>query len=68
MYVARSKGASFQIAELIEHQEGMAAGGAEVAVVGCVPLIAESRADAGIHVQHYGGHRTALGNTVDPHA
>jgi hypothetical protein len=39
-----------------------------VAVVGRVLLIAETGADAGIHVQHFGLHRAVLGNTVDPHA
>ena len=66
--VAGTQSAAFQIAELVEDEQRMVAGAAEVAVVGRVLLIAESRADAGIHVQHDSSHRAALGNTVDPHA
>src|ERR1039458_4479400 len=64
MNVAGSKGASFQIAELVEDEQRMVAGAPEVAVVGRVLLIAETRADTGVHVQHDSSHRAAFGDAV----
>ena len=66
MDVAGRKRAAFQIAELVEHEQRMIAGAAEVAVVGGAFLLAIGRADAGIHVQHDALRRTAAVNTVDP--
>ncbi len=64
--VAGSKGASLQIAELVEHKQGMVAGATKVAVVSASFLIAEGWADTGVHVQHDRCHWTALSNAVDP--
>ena len=52
----------------VEHKQGMVAGPAEVAIIGRVLLIAESRADAGVHVQHDSSHRAAFGDAVYPSA
>src|SRR4051812_28885054 len=50
--VAGPQGTPLQVAELVEHEERMVAGAAEVAIVGAARLLAVGRADAGVHVQH----------------
>src|SRR5262245_31305295 len=52
MHVARTEGASFQIAELVEHEQRMIAGAGVMAVPEAHLLLAMSRADARIHVEH----------------
>jgi hypothetical protein len=66
--VAGTQSAAFQIAELVEDEQRMVADAAEVPVVGRVLLIAESRADTGVHVQHDSSHRAAFGDAVYPSA
>src|SRR4030081_2795967 len=50
--VAGTKRTSFQVTELVEHEERMIAGAGIVAVPDAVLLFAVSRTDARIHVQH----------------
>ena len=63
MHVAGTKGAAFQVAELVEHEQGMIAGTAEMAVVGRAFLITVGRADRTIHVEHGELRRVAVMNT-----
>jgi len=60
--VARTQGAAFQIAELVEQKQGMIAGAAIMPVPDAVLLFAKGRADARIQVEQ----RTASMNAVDP--
>ena len=57
--IAGTKRTSFQITELVEHEEGMIAGAGIVAVPDAVLLFAVSRTDARIHVEHDASRRTA---------
>ncbi len=66
MDVTRAQGASLQIAELVEHEQRVVAGAAEVPVVGAALLCAEGRALARIHVEHDGPRRSPLVHGVDP--
>ena len=66
MDVAGPQRAALQIAELVEHEEGMVAGAAEMTVVGGALLVAEGRADARIHVEHDGVGRMPAVDPIDP--
>src|SRR5665213_691973 len=50
--VARPKRASFEVAELFEHEERMVTGTAEMAVPGALLLLAMGRTLARVHIQH----------------
>jgi hypothetical protein len=50
--IAGAQGTAFQVTELVEDEQRVIAGAAEVAVVGAALLIAVGRAHAGVHVQH----------------
>jgi hypothetical protein len=64
--VAGSQGAAFEIPELVEHEQRVIAGAAEVAVVSRAFLLAEGGADAGVDVEHDPLHGAATMNAVDP--
>ena len=64
--IAGTQGAPFQIAELVEQEQRMVAGAAEVAVVGRALLFAMGRADTAVHVEHDRLRRVAVMHTVDP--
>src|SRR5215211_6168449 len=64
--VAGAQGAAFEITKLIEHEQRMIAGAAEVAVVGGPFLLTKGWADAGAHVEHNPLHRTTSMDAVDP--
>src|ERR1700704_334533 len=68
MDVPRAQGASFQIAELVEHEERVVAGAAEMPVVGAALLLAVGRALARIHVEHDDLRLAPLVHHVDPPA
>ena len=63
MYVAGTKGAAFQVAELVEHEQGMIAGTAEMTVVDPAFLITVGRADRTILVEHGELRRAAVMST-----
>ena len=58
--------ATFQIAELIEHEQRMITGAGEVAVVGGAFLISIGLAHTGVHVEHDAVQRTAAVHPVNP--
>src|SRR5215217_4297329 len=60
------QGTAFQVTELIEHEQRVIAGAAEVAVVSGPFLFTEGGADAGTHVEHDPLHRATSMNPVDP--
>jgi hypothetical protein len=64
--IARPQSASFQIAELVEHEQRMIAGAFVMAVPDAHFLLAVRRADARIHIEHDASWRTAAMNFVDP--
>ena len=64
--VAGTKRTSFQVTELVEHEERMIAGAGIVAVPDAVLLFAVSGTDARIHVEHDAARRTASMNPVNP--
>jgi hypothetical protein len=66
--IAGAQGVALQIAELVEHEQGMIAGAFVMAVPGAQLLFAVRRADARIHVEHDASGRTAAMNLVDPSA
>jgi hypothetical protein len=66
--VAGAQGAAFQIAKLVEHEQRMIAVAFEMAVLDAHLLLAMSRPDARIHVEHDASGRTAAMNLVDPMA
>ena len=66
MNIAGAQGAALQIAELVEHEQGMIADAFVMAVPGAQLLFAVRRADARIHVEHDASRRTAAMNLVDP--
>jgi hypothetical protein len=68
VHVAGSQAATLQVAELIEHEQRVIAGAAEVAVVGCAFLIAVGRAHGTVHVEHDLLRRVAVMNAVYPDA
>ena len=67
VHVAGAQRATLQVAELVEHEQRMIAGAAEVAVVGRALLLAECRADGTVHVEHHAPRRIVVVNPVDPH-
>src|SRR5271169_7262203 len=66
VHVARAQGAPLDIAELVEHEQRVVAGTAEMPVVSAAFLLAVSRALARIHVEHDGPRRSPLVHLVDP--
>ena len=54
MDVARSQRTPFDIAELVEHEDRVVAGAAEMPVIGAAFLLPVGRALARIHVEHDG--------------
>ena len=64
--VAGTKRTSFQVTELVEHEERMIAGAFVMAVPDAVLLFAVSRTDARIHVEHDASRRTPCMNPVNP--
>ena len=63
--VAWPQGAALDIAKLVEHEQRVVAGAAEMSVVGAVLLLAVGRALARIHVEHDDPGRLLL-HLVDP--
>jgi hypothetical protein len=66
--VAWSQGAPLDIAKLVEHEQRVIAGAAEMPIVGAPFLLAIGRAFARIHVQHDNSRRSPLVHLVDPPA
>jgi hypothetical protein len=66
MDVARPQGASLDIAELVEHEQRVIAGAAEMAVIGAVFLLAVGWAFARVHAEHDDLWRSPLVHLVDP--
>jgi hypothetical protein len=66
MDVAGTKGAAFQIAELVEEEQRMIAGAGVMAVPDAHLLLAVRRADARIHVEHDASGRATAMHSVDP--
>ena len=66
VHVARPQGAPLDIAELVEHEQRVIAGAAEMPVVGAAFLLAVGRALARIHVEHDGLRRSPPVHLVDP--
>ena len=64
--VAGTKRTPLQVAELVEHEQWVIAGAAEVAVVGRALLLAVGGADAGVDVEHDPLHGAASMDAVDP--
>jgi hypothetical protein len=52
VHVARTQRTPLQIAKLVEHEQRVVAGAAEMAIVGAAFLLAVGRALARIHVEH----------------
>ena len=66
VHVARAQGAPLQIAKLVEHEQRMITGAAEMPIIGAAFLCAVSRAFARIHIEHNDPRRTPLVHRVDP--
>jgi hypothetical protein len=66
MDATRSQSAPLNIAELVEHEQWVIAGAAEMAVVGAAFLVAVGRALARIHVEYDHLWRALLVHLVDP--
>src|SRR3954467_14781893 len=66
VHVAGTKRTPLQVTELIEHEQWVITGAAEVPVVGAPFLHTKGRADAGVHVEHNPLHWAAGVNPVDP--
>jgi hypothetical protein len=66
MHVARPQSAPLQIAKLVEYEQRMVAGAAEMPVIGAAFLLAVGRALARIHVEHDHLQRSPLLYLVDP--
>jgi hypothetical protein len=64
--VARTKRASFEVSELVEHEERVVAGAAEVAIPNTLLLFAVCRAHARIHVQHDLAVQLTFSSAIDP--
>jgi hypothetical protein len=62
----RAQGAALDIAELVEQEQRVIAGAAEMAVVRAAFLFAVGSAFARIHVEHDGSRPTAGMHLVDP--
>jgi hypothetical protein len=57
VHIARPQGAALDIAELVEHEQRVITGAAEMPVVGAALLLAVGGALARIHVERDGGRR-----------
>ena len=68
VHVARPEPAALQVAELVEHEQRMVAGTAEVAIVGRAFLLAVGRALGAVHVEDDGAGRLAFVDAADPSA
>jgi hypothetical protein len=66
VHIAGPQGAPLDIAELVEHEQRMVAGAAEMAVITAALLLAIGRAFARIHIEHDGLRRSPLVHRVDP--
>ena len=66
--VAGPQDAALQVAELVEHEQRVVAGAAEVAVPGRALLLAMGRALGAVHVEDDAVRRPALVHPVDPGA
>src|SRR5262249_32780961 len=66
VHVARPKGASLQVALLVEHKERVVAGALEVPVVRRPFLLAVGLAHAAVHVEHDGCSPAAVAGAIDP--
>jgi hypothetical protein len=66
--VARPQGTALEVAELVEHEQRMVAGAAEVTVVGRTLLLAPGRALRAVDVEDDTVRRSALVHPVDPDA
>ena len=67
VHVAGAQRATLQVAELVEHEQRVITGAAEVAVIGRALLLTECRADGAVHVEHHAPRRIVVVNPVDPH-
>jgi hypothetical protein len=68
MDASGSQCAALKIAELVEHEQRVITGAAEMAVIGTAFLCAVGRALARIHVEHDDTRLTPLVHRVDPQA
>jgi hypothetical protein len=66
VHVARPQAAPFDIAELVEYEQRVIAGAAEMAVVGAAFLLTIGWALARIHVEHNHLRRAPLVHLVNP--
>src|SRR3954454_4376224 len=66
MYVARPQDTTFDIAELIEHEQRVIASTSEMTVIGAAFLFAIGRAFARIHVEDDGLRPSPPAHLVDP--
>jgi hypothetical protein len=66
VHVAASQNAPLDIAELVEYEQRVIAGAAEMAVVGAAFLVAISRTFARIHVEDDGLRRSLPVHVVEP--
>ena len=64
--VAGAERTPFQIAELVEHEQGMIAGTPKMAVVGRALLVAMGRTGAAVHIKHDHLRRMPLMHSVYP--
>ncbi len=67
VHVAGAQRATLQVAELVEHEQRVIAGAAEVAVIGRALLLTECRTVGAVHVEHDAPRRIVVVNPVDPH-
>ena len=67
VHVVGAQRATLQVAELVEHEQRVIAGAAEVAVIGRALLLTECRAHGAVHVEHHAPRRIVVVNPVDPH-
>jgi hypothetical protein len=66
VHIAGAERAAFQITELVEHKERVVAGAFVVAVPDAQLLLAMSRTDAGIHIEHDASRRTTSMSAINP--
>ena len=66
VHIAGAKRAALQIAELVEHEQRMIAGAAEMAVVGRAFLLAMGRANGAVHVEPDDLQPVPCMHSVDP--
>ena len=66
MLIAPPEHHPLQVAELVEHEQGMVAGAAEVAVVGGALLLAVGLADRAVHVEDDPGELAMPVRAIDP--